>query len=34
MLVLSEFFPLFSFDGMTKQEIIRKKDWNYLTNTR
>lgn len=29
---IKEFFPQFMFDSMNKAEIIRKKDWNYLTN--
>lgn len=34
MPVLSEFFPLFTYDSMKTSEIVRKKDWNYLTNKR
>jgi hypothetical protein len=34
MPVLSEFFPLFGYDGMSESEIVRKKDWNYLSNSR
>jgi len=33
MPVLHEFFPLFS-NHLTKQEIIRRKNWNYLTTTK
>lgn len=34
MPVLEEFFTLFMYEPLGKQDIIRKKDWNYLSNRR
>lgn len=32
--VLTEFFPLFMNNHLTRQQILRKKNWNFLTKKR